>query len=261
MPEAPQLPPIAQAPLSVLLVATDARPHLDDILEKWARHLDKLQRDYELLLIDDGSTDGTAARAEALTTRIPRLRVLRHETRAGFGAALRTGLAAAQHPLVCYAACDPAYQPADVKLLLDHIDACHIVSGARAAAGSHPPWWYRWLARWVFGVRVRDVNCAFKLCRRDVFSRIPLQSTGPFVHVEILAKANFLGCVLDEAGVSYRPQSGARTEARLTLGQIARDARRVFNNPDFGPAVLPTATDETRAHPSLSAVSTSRTGS
>lgn len=212
------------------------------------------------MLIDDGSADDTAARAEALVARIPRLRVLRHDTRAGFGAALRTGLAAAQYPLVCYAACDPAYQPADVKLLLDHIDTCHIVCGFRTNPGSRPPWWYRWLARWVFGVRVRDADCAFKLCRREVFARIPLQSAGPFVHVEILAKANFLGCVFDEVGVSYRPSA----EERLTVGQIARDARRLFNHPNFGPALVsppplsgePQATAP-QAHTSASAASTS----
>ena len=238
MPEPPQLPPMAAEPLSVILTAYNAQAHLDDLLEKWTRHLDKLQRDYEILLVDDGSTDETAARAEAASGRYPRLRVFRHVAPAGVGAALRTGLAAAQYPLVCCCAGDPAYQPADLKELLGHIDACHVVAGFRVEQGNRPhrpPWWYRWLARWVFGVRVRDVGCAFRLFRREVFARIPVQSHGPFALAEVLAKANFLGCVLDEVAVSYRPQGG---EAPPRVGEILRDARRVFNRPDFGPAVI-----------------------
>src|SRR5204863_8327961 len=73
----------------------------------------------------------------------------------------------------------------------------------------------RWLARWVFGVRVHDVECAFRLFRRSVLARMPIQSHGPFAQVEILAKANFLGCWMFEVPVSYQPPSGPLVHGSL----------------------------------------------
>jgi glycosyltransferase involved in cell wall biosynthesis len=192
--------------------------------------------------VDDGSTDRSAALAEEWAGRHPRGRVLRHRVRSGFGAALRTGLAAARHPLFFYSTCDNQYEPADLKQLLDVIDQVHVVSGYRVQEGaSGKPYragrGYRWLVRLLFGVRLRDIDCAFKLFRREIFARIPIQSNGRFVHAEILAKANFLGCLMGEAPVRYRPGPGGAT-AEASLRQTLAEAHRVFHHPDFGPAEL-----------------------
>ena len=85
-----------------------------------------------------------------------------------------------------------------------------------------------WLARWLFAVRVQDVGSFFTLCRREIFERIPLQSDGPFAQVEILAKANFLGCWMAEAPVSYNPPPGPSAS-------YFAEAYHVFSEPDFGP--------------------------
>src|SRR5262249_46653834 len=150
---------------------------------------------------------------------------LRHGERRGDGAALRTALGTARYPLLFYTACDPRYRPADLRRLLKEIDRVHLVSGYRAGrpvprfwrwvgavrrgrgrvvlahAAPPLPGWLGWkrhfgrlLVRMFFGVRNQDVTCPFRLVRRSIFGRIPLQSDGGFVHVEILAKANFLGC-------------------------------------------------------------------
>ncbi len=98
------------------------------------------------------------------------------------------------------------------------------------------------MARLLFGVPYRDPGCPFRLFRRDIFARIPLQSKGPFVHVEIVAKANFLGCLLGEEvplGETARPVS--TEESHSTTRGILADAWTVFHYPDFGPAVLTTA--------------------
>lgn len=273
MPELPELPPIAGEPISVVLVAANEEAHLEQVATGWIKFLDGLERDYALLLIVDGSTDRTAELAENLAKQHPRLQVLRHEIRRGFGAALRTGLAAAQYPLLFYAACNPRYQPVDLKRLLDAIDPVDLVSGCRQ--GLATPGWlrvlgvlYRWLlwllfgvyeepltvwpgwrgygihrlVRLFFGVRIVDVGSEFKLFRRAVFTRIPLQSDGTFVHVEILAKANFLGRLMAEEPISYRPSPNDTTVAKPLIDrQVLAEARRVFRDPDFGPAKLPAA--------------------
>jgi glycosyltransferase involved in cell wall biosynthesis len=265
-----QRTPIANSPLSVVLTARDVGPGLEEAVLAWAGHLDGLQRPYEIILVNDGSADDTAARADALAQRLPSLRVLHPEAPRGVGAALRAGIAAARHPLLVSGTCDSQYRPEDLKRLLDAIDRVDLVTGCRS--GRVAPWWWRalgalsrgfvrvlfglslaaptcwpgwsgwgrrWLARWLFGVRVHDPECAFRLFRRSVSRRIPVQSEGEFAQVEILAKANFLGCLMDEVPVAHRPPG---RPARQTAGQRRqywRDLRRVLAAPDFGPATLP----------------------
>jgi glycosyltransferase involved in cell wall biosynthesis len=264
MPELTPLPPIADQPVSVVLLAHNEEPHLEAVLTEWVALLDGLNRDYELLLVDDGSTDRTATIAEESAARFPRLRILRHEEHQGQGAALRTALAAATKPLLCCASADRQYEPADLKLLLAEIDKVHLVSGfrrwqpvplavrwlgrawrlfLRVALGLSleplPGWLggrehlYRLLCRIVFALRLQDMNCVFRLCRRDIFARIPIQSAGDLVHTEVLAKANFLGCYMnDEVPITYRPREG------LVRERMWEDAKRVLSRPDFGPPAL-----------------------
>jgi glycosyltransferase involved in cell wall biosynthesis len=275
MPDLKPLPPIADQPVSAILLAHDDEPHLQAVVSDWVTLLDGLNRDYELILVDDGSTDRTGPLADNLAGRYSRLRVLRHEEHRGQGAALRTALAAATKPLVFYTTADRQYQPADFKRLLVEIDKVHLVSGFRrwqpvpavlrwlgsawrvllrvflSLTPEPLPGWlgwrehlYRALCRVVFAVRLQDMNCAYRLCRREIFARIPLQSDGDFVHTEILAKANFLGCYMnDEVPIPYRPRQG------LVREHMRRDWRRVFSHPDFGPTDLPTAPADTQPEP------------
>ena len=271
MPDLPNLPPVASQPLTVALLAHNDAAHVAELASAWAAHLDGLDRDYQLLLVDDGSADDTAARAEALREKHPRLEVVRHEAPRGVGAALRTAVAAAKQPLFFYTLCDPRYRPDDLPRLLGAIDQVHFVGGYRAgrpvplparaagllarlfcrvvfsAAPPPLPGWLgarghaaRTLARVLYGVRNRDVLCPYRLMRRDVLARTPIQSDGPFAHVELLAKANFLGCILSDdvpLGDAGRP---VRAEARDGPGEgFMRECMRVFDRPDFGPTVLP----------------------
>jgi glycosyltransferase involved in cell wall biosynthesis len=263
MPDLPELPPIAMAPISVVLPAHNAEADVEDAVRGWVTYLDGLARPYHIYLVDDGSADRTAERAEVLADRHSRLQVLRHPSHRGFGAALRTALEAARDPLLVYCPCDRQYQPSDLKLLLKEIDRVDLVNGGRSGTPM-PSWlrvvghiyrgvvrlllgipleplpiWRGWkadvgarLIQLLFGVRLGDPGSAFKLFRRSIFPRIPIQSDGAFVHVEVLAKANFLGCLMTEVPVAHRP-AGSEPQP------IWADARSVFSHPDFGPAVLP----------------------
>ncbi len=260
-------PPIATAPLSGILFAGDPRPDLEEAATAWGRQLEKLKRPHELLLPLDTSRDEVRVRADALAEQVPALRVLPHVGPPGPGAALRAGLAAARHPLVFCTTCDGQYRSAELQLLLDRIDRVDLVTGCRTGR-TNPPWrralaagwrgllrvliglglepspcspsWTprgrRWLARWVFGVRVHDPECVFRLFRRSIFRRLPIQSDGDFVHVEILAKTNFLGCLMDEVPIAYLPPAAppAHAPARSYWQEVARLVREA----DFGPTVL-----------------------
>jgi len=280
------LPPVAGQPLSVVLLASDAAAYVQEVLTGWIGWLDKRGKPYELLLVDDGSADGTAAHADALADRHPRLRVLRHAQRQGEGAALRTGLAAATQPLVFYTLCHPDYRPEYLEQMLDkpmadeaqgkEIDHVHLMSGYRAGvpmpAGlrvlgwlwrvfsmivfsywpSPLPGWLGWrrhlgwlLARSFFALRHHDVACPFRLFRREVIARIPIQSNSAFAHVEVLAKANALGHYLgEEIPLTSAPPEAPPGHRGDSIGQMFAEGYRLFNHPDFGPAILPASSGE-----------------
>jgi glycosyltransferase involved in cell wall biosynthesis len=277
MPEAPTLPSVADQPISVILLAYNDAPHLESVVDAWVRQLDELGRAYEVIVVDDGSTDRTAALAESLRSRIASLVFERHEQSTGIGAALRTGIGVAKHPLLFYTTADQQYQPGDLPPFLSEIDKVHLVPGFRRwqtvpvvarliglayrvvakvlfdLAPTPLPGWLGWkeqlhriAVRILFGVRTLDVNCAYMMCRREIFKHLPIQSSGSFVHAEILAKANFLGKVIaEDIPVNYR----ARTDdGRPSLRRA--DGYRVFTNPDFGappPATPGTSSDTTSA--------------
>jgi glycosyltransferase involved in cell wall biosynthesis len=240
---------------------------VEAVVAAWRSLLEGLSRPCEIILVNDGSTDDTTMFADVLASQYPRLHVIHHATRQGFGAALRSGLAKAHHPLVTCTTCDKQYVPAEIQRLLDLIDKVDLVTGYRQWLPVPPvlrgiswiyrllvrvvfgipqeplPCWLgdrgqmkRWLARWFFGVRVHDVECAFRLFRRSVFEHLPIQSNGPFAQVEILAKANFMGCWMAEAPVSYNPPAGPPLWGSLIGGETRwTEARRVFGEPTFGP--------------------------
>jgi glycosyltransferase involved in cell wall biosynthesis len=265
MPDLPERPPIAQAPLSLILFAHNAGSDLEDVVAAWDGYLSTLARPYEILLVDDGSSDETGARAESLTGQTPSLRVLRHELPRGIGAALRTGLGQARYPLLVTAPCAKQYQPGDLYRALESIDQVDLVTGYRI--GRPLPYWLsiwdggrrilgriflgasleprgcwlglngwrrRFMARWLFGVRVQDPECSYRLCRREIFDRLPIQSDSSFALIEILAKANHLECIMAEVPVSWVPARHSSHAPGET--NIAQEMRRLFFKPEFGHA-------------------------
>lgn len=260
MPEFPSLPPVASEPLSLVLLAHNAEAHVAGVVEGWRQTLAARNVPFEIVLVDDGSSDRTAALAQEM----PGLKVLRHEKPRGIGAALRTGLDATTQPLLACAPCDPAYRPEELTRFLAEIDRVHFLTGYRAGvpvpaplralgavvrllshvlvsgAPERLPGWLGWrghlgalLARIFFGVRLRDVGCPFRVFRREVLARTPLQSDGSFALAEQLAKVNFTGHIFgQEIPLPVAPSSSWPTQS---VGQVLREAHRVFSHPVFGP--------------------------
>ncbi|HEV3204598.1 MAG TPA: glycosyltransferase family 2 protein [Gemmataceae bacterium] len=244
MHEFQERPPIATSPVSVLLPVFNQAANLVAIVEAWVQQFNILQKEYELLLIDDASTDQSAILGQALTSRHPHVRFFHHETRRGFGGCLRTGLEAAGHPLLCYTPCDYQYQPADLKRFLKWIDRVDLVAGYRTIRSrAYRLSWKEYISRWVirrmFGMHLRDLGCLFVLARRSIFARLPIQSPGLFSHVEILAKANFMSCFMTEVPVALPPPTKETPNPwALDKGQYWRQARHVFFHAHFGLPVI-----------------------
>jgi glycosyltransferase involved in cell wall biosynthesis len=237
-----ELPPIQSEPISALLPIYNDRATLQPTLEAWISVLNSLNRDYEIILVDDASTDGSLDLAQTLAEKNPRVRPMRHEAHAGFGACLRTGLELARFPLLLISTCDGCYQPADLTRFLKWIDKVHLVAGYRSIDSKrYKRNWterlYHWIIRIIFGLRLKDPECWFLLARRSIFSRIPIQSSGPFAFTELLAKANFLGCLMSEVSVAYHPMPEVLDKwSNSTLREKLAGFGPVFSHPDFGPA-------------------------
>ncbi len=171
--------------------------------------------DYEILIVDDASTDSTGKIADELAAEDCRIRVVHHPFNRRLGGCIKTGFANARGEVVLYTDADLPCDLAELRKacrLLRYYSA-DIVSayrhdrtgeGLRRVVYS---WIYNWLIMLLFDLRVRDVNFAFKLCRRRIFDELELVSEGSFIDAELLIRAQALGYRVIQFGVDYFPRS------------------------------------------------------
>lgn len=184
--------------------------------------------DYELIIVDDASTDHTAKLADEMAASDPHVRVVHHPVNRKLGGSMKTGFAAATGDLVLYSDADLPFDMAEVSRairLMRYYEA-DIVSAFRfdrAGEGSLRTvytFFYNFLIRRLFGVRMRDINFAFKLCRTAVFEHISLHSEGSFIDAELIIRAKKLGFNVIQFGVDYFPRT--RGESTLASGSVIR---------------------------------------
>jgi glycosyltransferase involved in cell wall biosynthesis len=171
--------------------------------------------DYELLVIDDASTDATGRIADELAVADPHVRVVHHPRNRKLGGSLKTGFAEARGDLVLYTDAD---LPFDMDELIKacrvmrHYEA-DIVSAYRFDRTGEGPvrvvysFFYNMIVRYGFGVRMRDVNFAFKLCNRRVLDAFELRSEGSFIDAELVIRAHRMGFKTVQFGVDYFPRT------------------------------------------------------
>lgn len=197
---------------------------------------------YEVVLVNDASTDGTGKLADELADEHPHVVVVHHARNRKLGGAIRSGFAAATGDLVLYTDADlPCdLREVDKALRLLHLYGADLVSAyrfdrtAEGALRAVYSYVYNHLVRWVLGVRVRDVNFAFKLIRRRVLDHVELVSEGSFIDAELVAKAHRRGFSIVQFGVDYV----ARTRGMSTLSSPRVIATMVRELRALRPAIL-----------------------
>jgi glycosyltransferase involved in cell wall biosynthesis len=177
--------------------------------------------DYELIIVDDKSTDRTPEIADALAASDPHVRVVHHEVNRKLGGAMKTGFATATGDLVLYSDADLPFDfvevPRAIRLMrqyeADLVSAYRFDRTGEGYTRAIYTFFYNLLIRTMFGVKARDINFAFKICRRRVLDHIQLKSEGSFIDAELIIRATRAGFELLQFGVDYFP----RTRGQSTL--------------------------------------------
>ena len=191
--------------------------------------------DYELIIVDDASTDATPRLADELAAADPRVRVVHHPKNRKLGGSMKSGFAAARGDLVLYTDADLPWDMSEMHRALRLLDyyGADIVSAYRhdrtgeGASRAVYTFFYNVLIRRMFGVRLRDINFAFKLCRRRIFEHVELRSEGSFIDAELIIRAKRLGYQVIQFGVDYFPRT--RGESTLaSLGVIRTIVREMW---------------------------------
>jgi glycosyltransferase involved in cell wall biosynthesis len=201
--------------LSFFFPALNEEDNVGAMVEEALSVLPRFTDDLEVTVVDDGSSDRTGAIADDLATRDPRVRVIHHATRRGYGGAVRSGLIGSTKAWIFFTDGDRQFALEDLSRLVAASDAADAVVGYREKRADprgrlFVAWVYNRLIRLLFGGGWRDVDCAFKLFRRGVFERVPLErirSNGAFFSPELLITLRRAGVRVRQVGVRHFPRT------------------------------------------------------
>ena len=187
---------------------------------------------FEIIVVDDGSSDGSVAVLESLRDEIPELRIVRHEANRGYGGALLSGFAAASMEWTFYTDGDAQYDASEIVRCIDAAGPdIDVVQGFKIGRGD--PWYrkvigrtYHHVVRVLFSIRVRDTDCDFRLMRTALLDRVELTSTTGVICVEMMRKFDRAGARFAEVGVSHHARPFGRSQF-FRLPAIARSGRQL----------------------------------
>ncbi len=181
--------------------------------------LKRVTDDYEVIVVNDGSSDYTAEILEELGRLYgPQVRIIHHEKNRGYGGALQTGFAAAAKDWIFYTDGDAQYDPRELEALAGGLQAgVEVVNGYKISRSD--PWYrigigrfYHHFVRILFGFRLRDVDCDFRLIRRSLFERVRLESTSGTICLEMVKKFQDLGVIFAEVPVHHFHRAYGRSQ-------------------------------------------------
>lgn len=219
--------------LSVFFPAYNDEGSIAKLIHEAFTLLPQFTNDYEVIVVNDGSSDGTAALLDELARRLPRLRVVHHPRNRGYGGALRSGFEHATKDLVFYTDGDGQYDVRElarlIPLMTEEVDAVNGYkikrsdSRRRIVLGAA----YKFTARGLFGLPIRDVDCDFRLIRRKAIQSIELTSTSGVVCTEMIYKLRAAGCRFAETPVHHYPRLHGQSQF-FTLPRVARTGYDFF---------------------------------
>lgn len=212
-----------------MLPAYNEEAALPEAIDQCRRLVDLIPST-EVIVVDDGSTDSTSSVVEAAAESFPWLRLVRHEQNLGYGSALRTGFAAATGRFVFFTDSDNQFEITELAEHWSLLEGVDMLMGYRVYrydpfSRLFASWGYNQLVRMMFRVKVRDIDCSFKVMRRSKLDAIVLLSTDFFIDTEIVARARKWNWRIVEVGVRHFPRRAGKTTVRpsdvpRTLGVV-----------------------------------------
>ena len=218
--------------LSAFIPCYNEQENVERVTQGLLEALGALTDDFEVIIVNDGSRDGTGEIADRLAEAHGQVRAVHNSPNLGYGGALQRGFSEATKEWVFYTDGDGQFDPKEIALLLPLLNRYDIVSAYRL--DRKDPWMRRFnawawtrLVNLLFGMRVRDIDCAFKLYPRRLFEEISPESRGALIDAEVLARASYLGYRIGQVGVHHYPRlAGEQTGANFRV--IARAFVELF---------------------------------
>jgi glycosyltransferase involved in cell wall biosynthesis len=239
--------------ISVFFPCYNEEENVGRVVGRAKEVLEAMGAEYEIIIVDDGSKDRTGEIADELAKEDSRIKVVHHKPNRGYGGALQSGFRTATKELVFFTDGDGQFDIGEIKGLLgilepqrfsatedtEHTEKKYdmgkkydIVCGYRLKRQDPfmrklNGWLWTRLVNLLFGMRIRDIDCGFKLFRREVVADMPMSSAGALISAEILARATRKGCKIAQVGVHHYPRTaGKQTGAKLRV--ILRAFKELF---------------------------------
>ncbi len=209
--------------ISVFFPCYNEQDNLVRVVQQALSVLENFKADFEIIIVDDGSCDSTGRIADELASQNDRVKVVHHRTNLGYGAALQSGFKSATKELVFYTDGDGQFDINEMPPLLGLMEHYDIVSCYRLNRQDNlirkiNGWCWTKLVCLLFGIKVRDIDCAFKLYKREIFDNIKVVSTGALIDAEILARAVRKGYRITQKGIHHYPRTaGSQTGANFRV--------------------------------------------
>jgi len=209
--------------ISVFFPCYNEAENIERVVHQSIEVLNASSMDYEIIIVNDGSADRTAEIADELAQKNQNVRIVHHQTNQGYGAALQSGFRAAAKEWVFYTDGDGQFDISEMPELFDLAENNDIITCYRIDRQDS---WVRklnaraWgkLVNLMFKMKIRDIDCAFKLYRREIFERIEMHSKGALIDTEILARAQRAGFRIAQRGVHHYPRvAGEQTGANIKV--------------------------------------------
>lgn len=232
--------------LSVFLPCHNEEPNLVRVVDNFRAELDRFASAWEIIIVDDGSRDRTGEIADQLAASDPRVKVVHHPVNRGYGGAVISGLKAATLPYVLLCDGDGQFDAAELARMVPMVTSCDVVVGRRIRRADHlmrrlngKAWTA--LVRLLFGIKITDVDCGFKLFKREFTRDLDLSARGAMISTELMVKVAARGARIGEAEVGHLPrlageQSGANlkviTRAFVELFRLYGELRNSGARPD-----------------------------
>ncbi len=209
--------------LSIVLPAYNEEKNAENAVKEVSAVAQGLGMDYEIILVNDGSADRTGEIGRELEQRIPNFRLVEHYPNRGYGGALKAGFAAATKELIAVTPADKQFDYSEIIRLLERLDEADIVSGFRADRRDpfirkFNAFGWNSVVRLLFGRLCRDIDCGFKLFRREILEHVHIESDGAMIDTEFLAGAKARGYRIVDVPVTHLPRvAGESTGANIKV--------------------------------------------